>query len=103
MCRANLIVYITAVRVVHLLRNGTIRCKFNSHWNVHNKLTRCCTIQGASEASEETKHWRGKRLFVNNGLPLQCFVCSEPADAAGTILYSNQYGSNINISETHHT
>ena len=23
---------------------------------------------GASEASEETKLWRGKRLFVNNGL-----------------------------------
>ena len=30
---------------------------------------------GATEGSEETKHWRGKRLFVNNGLPLQCFVC----------------------------
>ena len=38
---------------------------------------------GASEASEETKHWRGKRLFVNNGLPLQSFVCSEPSNASG--------------------
>ena len=30
---------------------------------------------------DETKHWRGKPLVVNNGLPLQCFVCSEPSDA----------------------
>ena len=39
---------------------------------------------GASEGSEETKHWGGggKPLFVNNGLPLQCFVCSEPSDDA---------------------
>ena len=40
-------------------------------------------VTGASEASEETKHWRGKRLFVNNGLPLQCFICSEPSAASG--------------------
>ena len=40
------------------------------------------TVAGVSAASEETKHWRGKRLFVNNGLPLQCFVCSEPADVS---------------------
>ena len=37
---------------------------------------------GASEGSEETKHWRGKRLFVNNGMPLQCFVYSQPSDAS---------------------
>ena len=37
---------------------------------------------GLSEASKETKHWRGKGLCVNNGLPLQCFVCSEPSDAS---------------------
>ena len=43
------------------------------------------TNAGASEASEETKHWRGKRLFVNNGLPLQCFVRSEPSDASAPI------------------
>ena len=39
-----------------------------------------CT--GASEGSEETKHWRGKQLFVNIDLPLQCFVYSEPSDAS---------------------
>ena len=50
---------------------------------------------GASEASEETKHWRSKRFFVNNGLPLQCFVCSEPDDGLQTHdpLIQNQ-GSN---------
>ena len=42
---------------------------------------------GVSETSEETKHWRGKRLFVNNDLPLQCFVCSEPSDATGARLH----------------
>ena len=40
----------------------------------------------ASEGSQETKHWWGKPLFVNNGLegglPLQCFVCSEPSDTS---------------------
>ena len=35
---------------------------------------------GASEGSEETKHWRGKPLVMNNGL-LQWFLCSEPSDA----------------------
>ena len=29
---------------------------------------------GATEGSEKIKHWRGKRLFVDNDLPLQCFV-----------------------------
>ena len=38
------------------------------------------TQAGASEGSEETKHWRGKS-FVNYGLPLQCYVCSLPSDA----------------------
>ena len=46
----------------------------------------------ASEASEETRHWRGiKRLLVNNELPLQCFVCSEPSDTSdghGWMLWS---------------
>ena len=46
---------------------------------------------GASEGSEETKHWRGKRLFVNNDLPLQCFVCSEPSDASATVVYIYQH------------
>ena len=38
---------------------------------------------GASEGSEQTKHWRGKPLFTNNGLPIQYFVSSEPSDAPG--------------------
>ena len=37
----------------------------------------------ASEGSEQTKQWRGKSLFTNNRLPLQCFVSSEPSDAPG--------------------
>ena len=31
---------------------------------------------GAPEVSEETEHWRGKPLFVNNSLPLQCIFFS---------------------------
>ena len=38
---------------------------------------------GASEGSEQTKHWRSKSLSTNNRLPLQCFVLSEPSDAPG--------------------
>ena len=41
---------------------------------IHTAISLLNLRAGASEASEETKHWRGKRLFVNNGLPLQCFV-----------------------------
>ena len=26
-------------------------------------------------------NWKGKPLFTNNGLPLQCFPQSEPSDA----------------------
>ena len=33
---------------------------------------------GASEASEKTKHWRGKRLFVNNGLPSNALFAQNP-------------------------
>ena len=36
----------------------------------------------ASEGSEQTKHWRGKPLFTNNRLPLQCLVSSEASDAS---------------------
>ena len=37
------------------------------------------------------KALEGKRLFVNNGLPLQCFVCSEPSDASATYCNSNWF------------
>ena len=39
----------------------------------------------ASEGSEQTKHWRGKPLFTNNRLPLQCFdnVSSEASRRPG--------------------
>ena len=30
---------------------------------------------GASDGSEETKHWRGKRLFVNNDLHRPSMLC----------------------------
>ena len=40
----------------------------------------------ASEGSEQTKHWRGKPLFTNNHLPLQCFVSSEASDAPVTMI-----------------
>ena len=38
-------------------------------------------LAGALEGSEQTEHWRGKPLFTNNGLPLQCVVSSEPSGA----------------------
>ena len=55
---------------------------------------------GASEAFVKKKHWRGKRLFVNNGLPLQCFVCSEPSDAsegeeAKSLIYGRGPGPSV--------
>ena len=45
-----------------------------------------CVYAEASEGCEQTKHWRGKPLFTNNRLPLQCFVSSEPSDAPGTMV-----------------
>ena len=44
-------------------------------------ITDLCAGLQASEGSEQTKHWRGKPLFTNNRLPLQCFVSSEASDA----------------------
>ena len=70
-----------------LLYSGhTFRCKAimpRSH--CHENTFRTSHVSGvASEVgTEETKHWRDKPLFENNGLPLQCFVCSEPSDAPG--------------------
>ena len=67
-----------------------------------------CEGAGASEASEETKHWRGKRLFVNHDLPLQCFVCSEPSDASvkgggGGTLTSQKLENVTNSTRISHT
>ena len=49
-------------------------------------------IAGASEGSEQTTHWRGKLLFVHNGLLLQCFVSSEPSDAPAILLNADWAG-----------
>ena len=69
------------------ISKGNYPRKGGVHENMPTTYLRPTTIPpppptGASEASEETKHWRGKPLFVNNGLPLQCFVCSEHSDAS---------------------
>ena len=53
-------------------------------------------LAGASEASEETKHWRGMRLFVNNGLPLQClFAQNLPTPLSAGVMYLHQNIYNI--------
>ena len=43
---------------------------------------------GASEGFEQSTYWRGKLLFTNNDLHLQCFVSSEASNALG---YRSQY------------
>ena len=78
--------------VIHCTRNSQ-KSWVEMSWPV-NRIYRAkpaikdhlCT--GASEGSEEIKQWRGKRLFVNNGLPIQCFVCSQPSDASAYVCLS---------------
>ena len=38
----------------------------------------------APERSAKTKHWRGRALFTNNGLPLQCFVFVKRSGASAS-------------------
>ena len=54
----------------------------------------------ASEGSEQTKHWRGKPLFTNNRLPLQCFVSSEASDAPGYMALRDTQVRNVILTMT---
>ena len=67
-----------------IIENG-VELKLGSRLLGTSRSLKLFPYTGTSEGPKQTKHWRGKPLFTKNGLPLQCFVSSEPSDAPAPI------------------